>query len=73
VQGEMPEWISQLRVPDELVRPVAPYAAASKAFLHALESGSTGRPGASEALAAHRLVDAAYSSAAASGAPFPVA
>jgi myo-inositol 2-dehydrogenase/D-chiro-inositol 1-dehydrogenase len=73
VEGEMPEWISQLTVPYELVRPVAPYAAASKAFLDALESGSTGPPGASEALAAHRLVDAAYSSAAASGAPVPVA
>jgi predicted dehydrogenase len=69
----MPEWVSQLSIPDELVRPVAPYAAASKAFLDALESGSTGHPGASEALAAHRLVDAAYSSAAASGAPVPVA
>jgi predicted dehydrogenase len=69
IAGELPEWTAQLSIPEELMRPVAPYAAASKAFLDALAGGAAGWPPASEALAAHRLVDAAYSSAAASGAP----
>jgi predicted dehydrogenase len=49
---------------------VGEYAPATKSFLDALAAGgtaATGFPDAATALAAHRVVDAAYRSAAAGG------
>jgi myo-inositol 2-dehydrogenase/D-chiro-inositol 1-dehydrogenase len=69
VPGAFPPWAAEMGVPEQFLRAIAPYAAASKSFLDALAAGaaSAGYPPASEALAAHRLVDAAYRSAAARG------
>jgi predicted dehydrogenase len=69
IEGALPEWSGRLTVPEVFAAAVAHYAAPSKAFLDGLPRGAPGRPGAADALAAHRLVDAAYRSAAAGGAP----
>ncbi len=71
VEAEPPEWAQRLEVPSVYAKALAQYAEPSKAFLDALARGAAGdgRPPASEALAAHRLVDAAYRSAAGGGAP----
>lgn len=74
VEGVLPEWAGELRVPEVLERPVAAYAAPTKAFLDGLvadPSGAKGNPSVVEALAAHRVVDRAYRSAAAGGLPEP--
>ncbi|MEX0664584.1 MAG: Gfo/Idh/MocA family oxidoreductase [Acidimicrobiia bacterium] len=71
IQGELPDWASRLDVPVEFLAPIAQYAQPTKAFLDAVATGgstATGWPDASTALAAHRIVDAAYRSAAAGGA-----
>jgi predicted dehydrogenase len=60
-------------VPDEHRVGLAPYAAADLAFLEAVGAGRRPDPGFEIALAAHRVADAAYRSAAAGGAPTPVA
>ena len=75
VAGSFPPWAPDLGVPEQFLRAIAPYAAASKSFLDALAAGTTpaGYPPAAEALAAHRLVDAAYRSAAAGAEPISVA
>jgi myo-inositol 2-dehydrogenase/D-chiro-inositol 1-dehydrogenase len=62
-----PGWVDELPVPADVRRSLGLYAAADKAFLDAVAAGSTPSPGAGDALAAHRLVEAAYASAAASG------
>jgi myo-inositol 2-dehydrogenase / D-chiro-inositol 1-dehydrogenase len=69
VTGSPPPWSAEMAVPEQYLRAMAPYAAASKSFLDTLAAGHprVGYPPASEALAAHRLVDAAYRSAAAGG------
>ena len=74
IEGVLPPWVEKLTVPSEFLASVASYAAASKAFLDALAEGRSpaGHPPASEALAAHRLVDAAYRSAASDGTPISV-
>lgn len=72
VEGVPPEWAAELRVPVELAAAVAAYATPTKAFLDGLAGGrpgAAGHPSAAEALAAHRVVDRAYRSAAAGGAP----
>jgi predicted dehydrogenase len=81
VVGELPDWAGLLSVPEVYAKSIAHYGTAAKAFLDGL--GLSGRgvdgagqvgggfPGAGEALAAHRLVDEAYRSAAAGGAPVP--
>ncbi len=69
VPGTVPEWVGRLGLPDDLAVLLAPYAVAAKAFLDALAAGSPGMPSAATALVAHRLVDLAYRSAAAGGAP----
>ena len=72
ITGSLPEWASQLGVPEEFVRPVAAYSAPSKAFLDVLSaspSAAAGHPSAADALAAHRWVDRAYRSAGAGGEP----
>jgi predicted dehydrogenase len=74
VVGEMPEWAERLTVPEVYAKSIAHYGAQVKAFLDGLAAGApagSGNPGAGEALAAHRLVDQAYRSAAAGGIPVP--
>lgn len=72
VTGAVPDWADRLAVPEVYAKALAAYAQPSKAFLDALARGETGgHPGAGEALRAHRLVDAAYRSAAAGGAAIP--
>ena len=78
IVGTLPEWAGVLTVPQAFALPVAHYATAAKAFLDRLAARARGgeagadRPAAAEALAAHRLVDGAYRSAAAGGAPVPI-
>jgi predicted dehydrogenase len=75
LEGSVPEWAAALRVPEVYEKDVAHYASQAKHFLDALTaSGSVARgfPGAADALAAHRIVDAAYRSAAAGSAPVPL-
>lgn len=68
--AELPEWAADFGLPDELVEPLALYAAQDKEFLDDLGAGrSPSGPGVADALAAHRLVDAAYRSAASGGSP----
>jgi predicted dehydrogenase len=71
VEAPPPPWTAQLTVPEVYAKALAQYAEPSKAFLDALSEGRSpgGHPPASEALAAHRLVDAAYRSAARGGMP----
>ena len=71
ILGELPDWAAALDLPDELRAPVAAYAAPSLGFLRALAAGDDegGFPDVEVALAAHRVVDAAYRSAAAGGTP----
>ncbi len=76
VPTDSPAWVERLDVPAALARVVAEYAPASRAFLDSCATPGAGRvgPDAATALAAHRLVDAAYRSAAAGGeaiAPMP--
>jgi predicted dehydrogenase len=71
----LPAWAARLDVPEQFVRGLAAYGAPTKAFLDALAAGgaaAVGHPDAATALAAHRLVDRAYASAAAGGAPEPL-
>ena len=67
-----PKWVDALGVPDDVRRPLGLYAEASRRFLSAVSTGTSGSPGADDALAAHTLVDAAYRSAAAGGAPVAI-
>ena len=69
-----PSWADRLTVPSVYAKAIAQYAEPTKAFLDGLGAPAgpiTGSPGAGEALAAHRLVDRAYASAAAGGLPIP--
>jgi predicted dehydrogenase len=74
VEAAPPEWAARFRLPEVYAKALAHYAEPSKAFLDALAAGRSpaGHPPASEALAAHRLVDAAYRSAATGGSPVSV-
>ena len=59
-----PPWVADLDAPPVLARVVAEYAPPTRAFLDALSAGRpVGGPDAAVALAAHRVVDAAYRSA----------
>jgi predicted dehydrogenase len=72
VASPPPAWIDRFTVPKVLAKPLAQYAGPNKAFLDALARegcGARGYPDAGIALAAHRLVDRAYESAAAHGRP----
>jgi predicted dehydrogenase len=76
LEGAAPDWAGALQVPEVFEKAVAHYASQSKHFLDQLSArggDARGFPGAAEALAAHRIVDAAYRSAASGGAPTPVA
>jgi predicted dehydrogenase len=72
ITSAMPEWSARFTVPQLYAHGLAAYAAPTKEFLAALVrcgSAAIGHPTATEALAAHRIVDRAYASAAAGGAP----
>lgn len=76
VMGQVPDWAGLLAVPEVYAKSIAHYGTAAKAFLDGLTAGAASGPvegsaGAAEALAAHRLVDQAYRSAARGGAPVP--
>jgi predicted dehydrogenase len=60
----LPAWTDEIPVPAERRAALGLYAEASRRFLAAL---STGSPDASDALAAHRIVDACYRSAGGKG------
>ncbi len=77
VTSEPPEWSNRFTLPDVYAKALAQYAEPTKAFLDALgppgapgapEPSSVGHPRAGDALAAHRLVDLVYRSAADGGA-----
>ena len=71
----MPPWAGRLDVPEALRAPVAQYAEPAKVFLDALVrdgAAARGDPEVEVALAAHRVVDAAYRSAATDGSPIAV-
>jgi predicted dehydrogenase len=69
IPTEPPAWVEGLDTPPALARVVAEYAPASRAFLDACTGTGVAPsgPDAATALAAHRLVDAAYRSADAGG------
>jgi UDP-N-acetyl-2-amino-2-deoxyglucuronate dehydrogenase len=78
VEGEPPSWGERFTIPDVYKKALVQYAEPSKAFLDALarlgtpeapDLSSVGHPRAGDALAAHRLVDLVYRSAADGGAP----
>ena len=59
-------WAARLTVPDVYEKSVAQYAEPALAFLRGLDAPDGprgGHPSAAEALAAHRVVEAAYRSA----------
>jgi predicted dehydrogenase len=64
VDCPLPGWTDEIPVASEMRKSLGLYAEASRRFLSAVESKGTGSsPGGVEALAAHRLVDACYTSA----------
>ena len=68
-----PPWVDGLPLADdEIGLAVRTYVEADRSFLDAVVGGRAPEPGLDEALAAHRLVDAAYRSAAAGGVPIDV-
>jgi predicted dehydrogenase len=66
-----PEWSTRIDLPPEITVPLMQYAAPAKAFLDAVVAGRPPVPDAATALAAHRVVDAAYRSAR-GGVPVPL-
>jgi predicted dehydrogenase len=68
-----PPWVNELPLAeDEIGLAVVAYVEADRAFIDAVTAGLPPAPGLDVALEAHRLVDAAYRSAAAGGAPIAV-
>jgi predicted dehydrogenase len=68
-----PPWVDALPLADDEVGlAVRAYVEADRSFLDAVAAGRPPEPGLDVALEAHRLVDAAYRSAAAGGAPIGV-
>jgi myo-inositol 2-dehydrogenase / D-chiro-inositol 1-dehydrogenase len=70
--GLAPAWSARIDLPPELVEPLLQYATPAKAFLDALAADRRPFPDAPTALAAHRVVDAAYRSARTGGTPVEV-
>jgi predicted dehydrogenase len=63
-----PEWVDALPLPDDAVGlAIRAYVEADRSFVDAVTSGRPPEPGLDVALEAHRLVDAAYRSAAGGG------
>jgi len=69
-----PRWVDELPLADDEVGlAVRAYVEADRAFLDAVAAGRPPDPGLDVAVEAHRLVDAAYRSAASGGAPVSLA
>jgi predicted dehydrogenase len=69
-----PGWVRDLSLgDDDIGLAISAYVEADRAFLDALSAGRDPAPSFAEAFVAHRLVDAAYRSAAAGGAPIALA
>jgi predicted dehydrogenase len=66
---EQPEWVQTLPIEEPWLRFAGTYAPQALSFLTALAEGRTPEPGLDVAVAAHRLADAVYRSAALGGAP----
>ena len=65
-----PGWVRDLSLgDDDIGLAISAYVEADRAFLDALSAGRDPVPSFAEAVVAHRLVDAAYRSAGAGGAP----
>jgi len=62
-------WVLDLPIPDPWLRYAGPYASQARGFLTAVAAGTRPEPGFEVAVAAHRLADAVYRSAARDGAP----
>jgi predicted dehydrogenase len=73
VAGVVPPWAARLELPTQLAHPILQYATPAKAFLDALAAGVPPSPGAEVALAAHRIVEAAYRSAGSGNVPVGIA
>ena len=74
VKSSPPPWIDGFEIAEALAKPLAQYAEPTKAFLDALAADGArahGHPDVDVAIAAHRLVDRAYASAAGGGHPVP--
>jgi predicted dehydrogenase len=67
-----PPWSESIDLAPEIVRPLLQYAVPAKEFLDAVATGRRPFPDAATALAAHRIVAAAYRSARAGGAPVEI-
>jgi len=69
-----PGWVRDLALgDDDIGLAISAYVEADRAFLEAMSEGRAPAPSFAEAVVAHRLVDAAYRSSAAGGAPVTVA
>lgn len=66
---ERPQWVSDLPIDEPWLRYAGAYAPQALEFLAAVAEGRTPAPGLDVAVAAHRLADAVYRSAALDGAP----
>ncbi len=71
VECRLPGWVDEIPLDEARRTSLGLYAEASRRFLECVAAGPVGPPGAREALAAHRMVDAAYRSAEAGGRPVP--
>jgi predicted dehydrogenase len=69
VQCAPPPWSESIDLAPEITVPLLQYAVPAKAFLDAVAAGQRPFPDASTALAAHRIVAAAYRSARTGGVP----
>jgi predicted dehydrogenase len=68
-----PAWVDELPLArDEVGLAIRTYAEGDRAFVEGVVTGRTLEPSIEQALEAHRLVDAAYRSAAAGGVPVPL-
>lgn len=75
VHSQPPDFVARFGGPEVLARQLAAYASPAKSFLDALVSNgdaAAGHPDVETALAAHRVVDAAYRSATEGGVPIAV-
>jgi len=64
-----PDWVGTLPIEEPWLRYAGAYAPQARAFLDALSGGRAPSPGLDVAVAAHRLADAVYRSAAQGGTP----
>lgn len=67
--SEASDLMERLPVADSLKSQILPYAASDLSFLRAVSSGRPPEPGLGVAVSAHRVVEAAYRSAASGGEP----